>query len=488
MLPEYIDTGFGHALAPLQLSAARQHTQMLSRKHGESGTDVLEHLKPHYLDEGYQPRGWHRSIHLVPAATPRSSYSHPLAGGVSQDELDSGTYDRLARSPKEAEKMPFFQDREPPQPGHFRLGTDDDQSDPDPSAIPTLIWERLVPHRRSRKADAKVVVAAHGLGFCKETWLPLLDQLIASDHDDHGIAEVWLVDALGHGMTAVYNASSIHCIDSQQLLSSTHRIVDSNDYARDLLQFLTCYLPSALESTRHEAAAPLPTVLPYAAPRSPARRLVGIGHSFGATSLLQSCVHLPDLFESLCVVEPILVREALADGARRVPLAKLTLLKPDEWPSRSAAMKSFAKDRMLSTWDTRVQSAFAAGALCPIQTQTSQSNQGSANEGQVQRCCNRVCEALCIRGNRPGIQLATQTLRYVPHHVRVLYISCAKPLLLPLQEVEQTARTNIANLVFEAHNGSHGLPLEHPNTIANSIRNSLLASLFSVQNIRSARL
>lgn len=477
MLPEHIETPFGFALAPLQLAAARQHTAQLSSKHGSSSCshEELHHLEPQYLETGYRPHGWHRTLHLVPAAAPRSSYSHPLAGGDARSELPAGTYQDLVRDPKLAETLPFFQDRVPPQSGAFRIGDDTEGKQPVAEAQPTLIWERLVPERPSKRADAKVMVAAHGLGFCKETWLPLLDRLVTSSQDgDHGIAEVWLVDALGHGMTAVYNASTIRSTDAQTLLSCHHRIVDSNDYARDLLQFLTCYLPGALNLARR--GSDFPTVLPFSRPSLPSRPIIGLGHSFGATALLQVGVHLPDVFESICVVEPILVREALVEKASRIPLARFTLLKQDEWPSRSAASEAFAKDRMLSAWDARVRSAFVAGGLFPTSSNASSKKLGEVTQDSVQRCCNRVSEALCIRGNRPGIQLATHTLRHLPSRIKVLYISCAKPLLLPRQEVESTARSNIPNLVFETIEGSHSLPQELPDAIADSISRSLLSS------------
>lgn len=470
MLPDSIDTKFGFALAPLQLDAARRHTADLGSKHAGSSREDLEYLRPVYLGGGYSPQAWDRTLHLVPAATPRSSYSQPLAGGEPGQELPTDTYEQLAHEPKAAEKMPFFQDRVPPQRGPFRIG-DASALSTSTTSPPTLVWERLVPHNRSKRHDAKVIVGAHGLGFCKETFLPLLDRLVEAQQDDHGIAEVWLVDALGHGMTAIYNASTIRAVDPQQLLSSQHRIVDSNDYARDLLQFCTFYLPAALDTASRGESIPL--ILPFSAPRLPARQLVGIGHSFGATSLLQLCVHLPDVFESLCVVEPILVREPLVEKATRVPLARFTLMKPDEWPSRAAASDSFVKDRMLSAWDARVRSAFVAGALFPIEAQSPTRGHGT-DQGSVQRCCDRVAEALCVRGNRPGIQLATHTLGYVPPAVKVLYISCAKPLLLPIEEVQTTAKRNIPNLVFETLNGSHSLPLESPDAIADSIRSTLL--------------
>lgn len=467
MLLVSIDTKFGYALAPLQLDAARRHSAELSSRHAGANGDKMDHLKPQYLDGGYTPQAWHRTIHLVPAATPRSSYSQPLAGGEPGEELPAGTYEQLAKKPKAVEKMPFFQDRVPPQPGDFRIG-DASASTALFKPPPTLVWERLVPHKRSTRLDAKVIVGVHGLGFCKETFLPLLDGLVnRAGDDDHGIAEVWLVDALGHGATAIYNSSSIRSIDAQELLSSQHRVVDSNDYARDLLQFLTCYVPDALEATLQGSA--LPTILPFSPPRIPRQKVVGLGHSFGATSLLQLCVHLPHLFESICAVEPILVRDALVDKATRIPLARFTLLKPDEWPSRAAASESFAQDRMLSAWDPRVRAAFTAGALFPANS--------DASVGAVQRCCNRVAEALCVRGNRPGVQLATHTLGYIPDTVKILYISCAKPLLLQLEEVQTTAQDNIPNLVFETLKGSHGLPLESPDAIADSVRQSLLSPI-----------
>ncbi|PWN54245.1 alpha/beta-hydrolase [Violaceomyces palustris] len=465
-LPESIQTPFGYALAPVNLTAASQHSARLGGDERLEAT-VKDLLQPVYLADGYQPRGWQRSTHLIPAATPRSCYSQPLAGGSPLPELGPGTHHSLSQDPKLAEKMPFFQDRQPPQPGPFRIGIHPPQGGKEESGSirpPSLVVERLLPTRGSRNPKAKVIVAVHGLGSCKETFLPLLDRLVRKgeeeeeEAEDHGIHQIWLIDALGHGMTSILNGGSKTSPDD--LLSCQNRIVDSNDYARDLLLFLTCYLPGALEASR---GSPLGPALAYSPPRLASRKVIGLGHSFGATSLLQLGVHLPDLFESICVIEPILIRDALVEKGRKIPLARFTLMKKASWSSREEARRDLVKDRTSSSWDPRVRDAFVAGALC----------QGRKEE-EVDRCCDRVAEALCIRGNRPGIQLATGTLRHLPSRVKVLYISCSKPLLSPLEEVRSVAEGQIANLDFETLDGSHSLPQEMPDTIADLVRSSLI--------------
>lgn len=451
LLNEPISTPFGYALAPLDLTAAQQTTRALV---SDSKARIP---RPTYLKERYQSTSWKRTSFLIPAASPRSSYSEPLCGGGKEDELPQGTYERLAKDPKIANQMPFFGQRQRPLPGTYTIGTQGSgaTSSRDGVSSPALVVERLVPVQASKKSDRKVLFLAHGLGYCKETFLPMLDQFIQDPN--HNIDQVWLLEALGHGLTSQCNPAKC----KEELLSAHHRIVDSNDYARDMLLLLTCYLPQVLHD---KDSTPSSNVLPYCSPRLTDHRIVAIGHSFAGTAMLQVSIHLSDLFESIAVIEPIILHDSIFDKAVRVPLAQFTLMKRDKWPSRSAAREDLAKDRLTASWDPRVLDCFVAGALVQ--------QSGEASEA-VERCCDRIAEALCIRGNVPGTQLGNGTLKFVSPRVKVLYVSSPKPMLTSLDHVKQLAE-QIPTLDFQVIKGSHSLPQEQPDLLADFIIRSLL--------------
>jgi pimeloyl-ACP methyl ester carboxylesterase len=442
LLDQPIPTPFGFALAPLNLTAAQQHTQALQKQSSIS----IPH--PRYSAEGYQSSQWKRTSFIIPAASPRSTYSNPLCGGEGQEELPAGTHEKLARDAKYANQMPHFGNHDP-LPGMYIVGAED--TDASLLQSSSLVVERLVPVRASTRTDTKILFLGHGLGYCKETLLPLLDRLVQDPN--HNIDQVWVMDALGHGLTSQCNTPQ----SKDDLLTSQHRIVDSNDYARDMILFLTCYLPQILSNKDEKSSS---VTLPYTSPRLTKHKIVAIGHSFAGTSMLQASVHLPDLFESIAVIEPIIIHESWMKQAIKIPLSQFTLMKKDHWPSRVEARQEFAKDRMTASWDPRVIDCFVAGGLYEDKEQDG-----------VKRSCDRVAEALCIRGNRPGFQLGMGLLKHIK--VKVLYISAHKPMMSTLDNVKHLAE-QIPKLDFQVVKGSHNLPQEQPELIADMIAKSLL--------------
>lgn len=75
-----------------------------------------------------------------------------------------------------------------------------------------------------------------------------------------------------------------------------------SDTARDVLNFVEHVLPAV-----SAAEAKAPSELEWAA-RTGSRtapQVVGIGHSYGASALVQAAAARPDLFSSLFLVEPM---------------------------------------------------------------------------------------------------------------------------------------------------------------------------------------
>ncbi|PWY99922.1 alpha/beta-hydrolase [Testicularia cyperi] len=438
--PKQIDTGFGYSLAPIDLQAAHH------------AAERLHHLSinppaPQYPAGSSHGSDFHRSSFTIPLAYPRSTYSEPLAGGEQLSELLPGTHEILSQNPRAVDACHYVPVKVEPTPGLYtpfvRGGTDPSQL----RKRRVLVVERMIPKRASRSPDAKILLLAHGLGFSKECFVPILDEIIRRQPYD--IEEVWMIDTLGHGMSAVVNRQ----LDEPSPLEYTDRCIDCNDLSRDILQFICCFMPSTSTKTPVEPSR----TLDFHLPRLPRKRIVGIGHSFGGAALHQAAHHFPDLFDSVILVESILSTFQQVERIHAVPLARYTLMKKDRWNTREEARAEADQDKHMRLWHPSVRDAFAAGNLTESLTQP----------GTVERSADKVAEALSIRGNRPGVQVS-QYLHCLPARLPVLFVSAHKPLLLPLEEIFHTAQS-IPNLHFEVMTGTHNLPHEKPHQIAERI-------------------
>ncbi|KAJ9474649.1 AB hydrolase-1 domain-containing protein [Pseudozyma hubeiensis] len=457
--PKQINTGFGSCLASIDLEAAH------------FAAERLHHLSinppaPQYPAGSSHGADFHRSSFTMPIAYPRATYSEPLAGGESLSELLPGTHEVLSQNARAVDACHFVPVKVEPTPGLYtpfvRGGTDPKQL----HKRRVLVVERLIPKRAPTNPDAKILILTHGLGFTKECFIPIVDELLRTKPNE--IEEIWMIDTLGHGMSAVVNRQ----LDDPSPLEFSDRCIDGNDLARDILQFICCFMPSTRTSTPVEPSR----TLDFHLPRLPRKKLVGIGHSFGGAALTQASYHFPDLFDSVILLESILGTFEQVDRIHAVPLARYTLLKKDRWESREEARAEADTDKHMQLWHPSVRDAFAAGMLTESLT----------IPGTYERSADKVAEALSIRGNRPGMQVS-QYLHCLPARLPVLFVSAHKPLLLPLEEVFHTAQS-IPNLHFEVMTGTHNLPHERPIEIAHRILRFWRETDVTVPFFRESRL
>ncbi len=154
-----------------------------------------------------------------------------------------------------------------------------------------------------------LALAHHANGFCKGMWAEVAHAL-------RGRLRVVALDARGHG-------------DSSQPEGA--RAYAWPEFTADLA--------ALAEQLAAETGRPL---------------ALGIGHSFGGTSLLGAAARRPELFERLLLVDPVTPpppssqlpgrREhvaSLADAARR---------RRSEWPSRLEARAWFSERSLFSAW------------------------------------------------------------------------------------------------------------------------------------------
>jgi len=163
-----------------------------------------------------------------------------------------------------------------------------------------------------RAGDGPTLVLCHATGFCKEVWLPVLDEL---EERIEGWRAV-VIDQRFHGASQGFPA----------------------DYhwwrlAEDVLAVIEPYGP-----------------------------VIGVGHSGGGAAIAMAEVSRPGSFSASILVEPIVLpppyhvapSHPLADAARR---------RTERFPSREAAFRNYFGKDPFTAWDDRVLRAYIEGGF-----------------------------------------------------------------------------------------------------------------------------
>ncbi|KAF0438661.1 alpha/beta-hydrolase [Gigaspora margarita] len=174
----------------------------------------------------------------------------------------------------------------------------------------------------TKNNDGKIsLIFAHATGFHKELWNPIIKLLHERRHRWNG-GDMWSLDCSNHGDSAMLN---------QDILPE--KFVWS-DFARDILQLID------------EAKIQKP--------------IIGIGHSFGGTSMLMAEIFRPGTFASILVIEPIL-RPTVLDVFE---LTYTTVTKRrDKWQDREAAHANFSKSKFFQSWDPEMLNLYVQCGL-----------------------------------------------------------------------------------------------------------------------------
>lgn len=225
---------------------------------------------------------------------------------------------------------------------------------------------RIVPaaldHDEGSSAKSKdsregiTLIMAHANGFHKEIFEPAIEAFIQKLQGDevrgkYRIDEIWVFDCTHSGQAASIN---------RDVLGD---VINWADHPRDILKFLEHYLP---ETPCNPSAPPtwLPTFLPSHKASSPKakRRLVGLGHSFGGSSLTFLLHARPHMFEGLMLVDPAIVHFDDETGIdipffaplHEVPLARGAIARKDTFDSLPDAKTYFESKPFFQAWHPRV--------------------------------------------------------------------------------------------------------------------------------------
>ncbi|KAF5384323.1 hypothetical protein D9615_003313 [Tricholomella constricta] len=197
------------------------------------------------------------------------------------------------------------------------------------------------------RAKGVTLFFAHANGFPKEIWEPVLHLLLSSAAAS-AIDEVWAWESVQHGDASLINGDKIG------------GVFDWTDNARDILNFLTYFLPTVASSS------PLPTHLA----RLPSdeseyrkenpfrhRTFVAVGHSYGGCTSTLAALTQPRLFSSIILIDPVIVKptgQLIHKSEHADRLVVGAILRREAWDSREEALEILKQSPFFGAWDPAV--------------------------------------------------------------------------------------------------------------------------------------
>jgi pimeloyl-ACP methyl ester carboxylesterase len=194
------------------------------------------------------------------------------------------------------------------------------------------------------------------------------------------------------------------------------------------------------------------------APAHGGRVAVGLGHSFGGTSLLGAAARRPALFEHLVLVDPVLpTRPALADqdperGVRTARLVDGARRRRSVWESRAEARAHFARRSLFRHWQPAALDLYVEHGL------------RQRADGRVELKCPGAVEA-AIFGSSSGLDVDALARRAAAVPATVLRAHHGD---FPRAVFERVFALMPEARVLDADAG-HLIPMERPELVAAAV-------------------
>jgi pimeloyl-ACP methyl ester carboxylesterase len=243
----------------------------------------------------------------------------------------------------------------------------------------------------------------HATGYCAAVWGPVAEQL---SHHYRVIA----MDARGHG-----DSSKPKGADSYRW---TH-------FGRDVVA-----VAEQLAGEHRDG-----------------RIALGLGHSFGGTSILMASAERPELFGRSVLVDPVVPppnfgpsqdASALAEGARK---------RRHLWPNRGAARAKWSKKETFVAWDPRALDLYLAEGF------------SDRADGQVELKCSGANEAAIFESAHSVDVWSIAKKARVP--TLILWAARGQ---FPRIVYENLVRQMVDAQIREVDTG-HLIPMEHPDCV-----------------------
>ncbi|KII85654.1 hypothetical protein PLICRDRAFT_115758 [Plicaturopsis crispa FD-325 SS-3] len=271
------------------------------------------------------------STHILPAAFPRAPSAQwtPPSGGKADKAAALEACAYMSERKERAER--------------------DEDVGPARNEVLWTVCNRYA--RRRRTSTGLTLVLVHGVGTHKETWEPTLQSLLARASGD--IEEVWALDCVQHGDSALVNDANLG------------DIFDLGDYSRDVTNFLLYHLPE-------KSTADAPVNLPRLPERTAAqrrlagftqRKVIGVAHSIGSVSFVYSAHAFPKLFDSLVLIDPMIMPEYVRYLDAHRKFEAMCLRRQWLWETREQAERAVATGGYYQAWSNSGRAVFNKFAL-----------------------------------------------------------------------------------------------------------------------------
>lgn len=199
---------------------------------------------------------------------------------------------------------------------------------------------------------------AHGNGFCKQVWDPVVRRLQASPLLNPRAAGPAAAAATGRTTEFVTFDFPFHGANRDESVPPTLEL--ENPAAPRVRHPGNAWVEWGSAAVLEQVQALRRKEVENKLPRS---KLIGVGHSMGGASLWSAEAQRPGTFDGLVLFEPIYMQhteEWLNSGSF---LVSVTLKRESKWPSREAAVAHFEGYRNFASWDREALAAYLSGAL-----------------------------------------------------------------------------------------------------------------------------
>ncbi|KAL3667227.1 hypothetical protein V7S43_007462 [Phytophthora oleae] len=190
---------------------------------------------------------------------------------------------------------------------------------------------------------AVTLLFAHGCGFSKEMWTPVLNRLRDLPVIQRVETKFVSFDFPYHG-----SRSDLKLAETLQLDTSNPKAprVRGGEFT-DVKDYYLESMPQQVEKLRNKATDVL----------------IGVGFSMGSGALWVMEVAHPGTFDALILFEPAMDTKTPRTEAMCSYLVALTLRRPSKWPSRGAAEEYFRTSEAFAGWNAEALEAHLGGGL-----------------------------------------------------------------------------------------------------------------------------
>lgn len=285
-------------------------------------------------------------------------------------------------------------------------------------------------------SKAATLLFAHGGGFCKETWEPIMRRLKASSLLQSVNTQFVNFDFKYHGSNRDESVDAKIDLENPEGPRVHHP-------ASDLTAWTSAEVLQQAQALRSKGN------------NSP---LIGIGHSMGASAMWNVETQHPGTFDGLILFEPVYGN--LNSSVVTNFLVSITLQRESEWPSRAAAEEHLRGFKNFAAWDRESLDAYMKGALVEDE-----------KTGKTVLACSTPIEASLYCHKllyMTDEQLAKPQCKIFFH-----YGSRTKMFLPPVFKELTEKWPNIYELEEPIADSSHAMVLEKPAEAAQAILNNL---------------